>query len=63
MIGATSEESSVSPSYGKTQYRDMTEEEKETIDQFEGEKSYNKVMSNKSYFIMEKDELLKLTAC
>jgi len=50
------------PSYGKAQYKDMTPEEKETIDQFEGEKSYNKVMSNKSYFIMEKDELLKLTA-
>jgi hypothetical protein len=50
------------PSYGKTKYTDMTREEKEVINQFEGKESYNKVMSNKGYYIMKTEELLKLTS-
>ncbi|TPG68679.1 DUF4942 domain-containing protein [Brevibacillus laterosporus] len=50
------------PSYGKVKYKDMTTEDKEVINQFEGEQSYNKVMSNKSYYIMNTIELLKLTS-
>jgi hypothetical protein len=50
------------PSYGKVKYNDMTKEEKEVIDQFEGEQSYNKVMTNKSYYIMNTSELLQLTS-
>jgi hypothetical protein len=50
------------PSYGKAAYKDMTTEEKTTIDEFEGEQSYSEVMKNKSYFIMETEELLKLTS-
>lgn len=50
------------PSYGKAQYKDMTAEEKHVIDEFEGKESYNKVMSNKDYFIVETENLLRLTS-
>lgn len=48
------------PSYGKAKYNEMTAEEKEVINQFEGEQSYNKVMRNKAYYITDTRELLKL---
>jgi hypothetical protein len=50
------------PSYGKSKYENMTAEEKVVVDEFEGEQSYNKVMQNKSYFIVDANELLKLTS-
>lgn len=50
------------PSYGNVKYSDMTAEEKEVINEFEGETSYNNVMKNKSYYIMKTEELLKLTS-
>jgi Domain of unknown function (DUF4942) len=50
------------PSYGKVMYKDMTMEDREIINQFEGEQSYNRVMSNKSYYIMDTTDLLKLTS-
>ena len=50
------------PTYGKVKYNDMSMEEKEVINQFEGKSSYNKVMSNKSYYFMDTSELLKLTS-
>ena len=40
----------------------MNMEEKAVIDQFEGEKSYNKVMANKDYFIVETEKLLQLAS-
>lgn len=48
------------PSYGKTKYKDMTQEEKQVINEFEGELSYNKVMNNKDYYIVETSKLLML---
>ena len=48
------------PVYGKVKYKDMTEEEKSSINEFEGETSYNKVMSNKDYYIVENSKLLML---
>lgn len=48
------------PTYGKTHYKDMTQEEKTIIDNFEGEESYNKVMDNRNYFIVEISKLLML---
>ncbi|MGG0308397.1 DUF4942 domain-containing protein [Priestia megaterium] len=50
------------PSYGKTSYKNMSAEEKEIINQFEGEQSYSKVMQNKAYYFVNTDELLKLTS-
>ncbi|MFS0657396.1 DUF4942 domain-containing protein [Niallia alba] len=52
----------IPPSYGKKNYKDMTQEEKSVIDSFEGETSYNKVMSNKEYFLVETKDLLRLTS-
>lgn len=48
------------PSYGKAKYKDMTAEEKQVINEFEGEISYNKVMNNKDYYIVETSKLLSL---
>ncbi len=48
------------PSYGKAKYKDMTPEEKEVINSFEGEQSYNKVLNNINYFIMNTEKVLML---
>ena len=39
------------PNYGKTKYKDMTEEEKAVIDSFQGEEAYNEVMEKASYYL------------
>ena len=41
------------PSYGKKKYQDMTQEEKAVVNEFEGEKEYNKVFSNKDYYLFD----------
>lgn len=41
------------PSYGKKQYKDMTAEEKAVVNEFEGEKEYNKVMANTKYYLFD----------
>lgn len=48
------------PNYGKVKYKDMTPEEKAVINEFEGEASYNKVIANKDYYIVESSKLLLL---
>lgn len=50
------------PTYGKHTYKDMTTEEKNVIDEFEGKQSYEKVMNNKDYYITETSNLLMLTS-
>jgi hypothetical protein len=40
-------------SYGKKEYKNMTPEEKSVINEFEGEKEYNKVMSNIKYYLFD----------
>lgn len=45
------------PSYGKKSYKDMTTEEKAVINEFEGEKEYNKVISNKEYYLFDGNNL------
>ena len=37
--------------YGKKAYKDMTQEEKSVVDEFEGEKEYEKVMNNSSVYL------------
>ena len=49
------------PSYGKKKYEDMSVEEQEVVNEFEGKDAYDKVMSNVSYYIAKPDELLKIT--
>jgi hypothetical protein len=50
------------PSYGKVKYSDMSSEEKQVIDEFEGKESYNKVMNNIAYYLVKTEELLRLTS-
>ncbi len=45
------------PSYGKKLYKDMTVEEKKVINEFEGEKEYNKVVSNSEYYLFDGNNL------
>lgn len=45
------------PSYGKKAYKDMTTEEKAVVNEFEGEKEYSKVMSNKKYYLFDGNNL------
>ena len=45
------------PSYGKKAYKDMTAEEKAIVNEFEGEKEYNKVISNKEYYLFNGSNL------
>jgi len=45
------------PSYGKKIYKDMTAEEKAVVNEFEGEKEYSKVISNKEYYLFDGNNL------
>jgi len=49
------------PSYGKAQYKDMSNEEKAVIDGFEGEKEYERVLEKRDYFIYSSENLLMLS--
>jgi len=50
------------PSYGKKSYNEMTAEEKDVINNFEGREEYNKIINNKQYFIVEANKLLQIGA-
>lgn len=39
------------PNYGKTKYKDMTQEEKAIVDSFQGEEAYNNVMQKAGYYL------------
>lgn len=45
------------PSYGKKSYKDMTSEEKAVVNEFEGEKEYKRVLSNKGYYLFDGNNL------
>jgi hypothetical protein len=45
------------PTYGKKQYKDMTTEEKTVVNEFEGEKEYNKVMTNTKYYLFDANNM------
>lgn len=48
------------PSYGKKKYKDMTKEEQEVINNFEGEKSYNEVVKNTDYYLYNPNKVLMI---
>lgn len=48
------------PTYGKKAYKNMTTEEKAVIDEFQGEKEYNRIMQNKEYFMFDSKSILAL---
>ena len=45
------------PSYGKKQYKDMTKAEQDVIQEFEGEKEYEKILSNTDYYIFNSNSI------
>ncbi|APH20808.1 DUF4942 domain-containing protein [Clostridium botulinum] len=47
-------------SYGKCKYEDMSEKEKQVIDEFEGKESYEKTMRNIDYYIYKPNQILML---
>jgi hypothetical protein len=49
------------PSYGKKNYKDMTDEEKQVIDDFEGREEYEKTMKNTGYYIFSSSQVLRLS--
>lgn len=49
------------PSYGKSSYDNMTTEEKEVVDSFQGKADYNKMMKNKARYLFNSEQAL-LTA-
>lgn len=53
------------PAYGKKKYKDMTAEEKEVIDSFQGEKAYNEVMAKSNYYFapVTNNQVLMLESC
>lgn len=48
------------PSYGNTTYKDMSQEEKAVVNEFEGEKEYAKVINNSKYYIYNSNSLMML---
>lgn len=50
------------PTYGNAQYKDMTQEEKAVVDDFEGQESYSKTMQNTDYFLFDSSKIPMLTA-
>lgn len=48
------------PSYSTKRYKDMSDEEKVIIDNFEGEKEYEKVISDVGYYIYDTNRVLML---
>ena len=50
----------IPPSYGTKSYSDMTQEEKDVVDAFEGQKEYNKVVSDRDYYIYNPSNVLML---
>lgn len=48
------------PTYGKKSYNQMTEEEQEVVDSFEGAKEYNKVIEQQDYYLVENSSLIAL---
>jgi hypothetical protein len=45
------------PSYGKKTYKDMAPDEKQVVNEFEGEKEYNKVMTNTKYYLFDANNM------
>lgn len=49
------------PSYGKKKYTDMSKEEKQVINEFEGKEEYQKILNNKKYYIFNSSKVLQIT--
>lgn len=49
------------PSYGKKSYSEMNEEEKQVIDEYEGQQEYEKVYNNRGNYILDVGQKMLLT--
>lgn len=49
------------PAYGKKSYKDMNAEEKQVIDEYEGQKEYEKVYANRENYILDVGQRMLLT--
>lgn len=47
-------------SYGKCKYEDMSDKEKEVVDEFEGKENYKKTMKNLDYYMYKPNQILML---
>ena len=59
-IFAARQRSWLPPSYGRKQYKDMSEKERAVIDDFQGEKAYEKVMENPKMYVIEAAQMTPL---
>lgn len=59
-IFGSKKEGSLPPSYGKP-YKDMTKEEQEVIDSFQGKEEYEKIMQDKNFYLSGFSNLLAIT--
>jgi len=50
------------PIYGKASYKDMNDEEKSVINEFEGREEYEKTMADTEYFLFNTSNILALNA-
>ena len=50
------------PSYGRKSYRDMNAEEKQVIDEYEGQQEYEKVYNNRENYILDIGQRMSLTS-
>lgn len=50
------------PSYGKKSYKDMNAEEKQVIDEYEGQQEYEKVYNNRENYILDIGQRMLLTS-
>jgi len=48
------------PNYGRSTYKEMTDEERAVVDDFQGEKAYEKVMVRSDYFLSEPTQELAM---
>lgn len=50
------------PNYGKRHYADMSAEEKEAVDAFQGKEKYEEILRNADYYLMDSDAPLMLAS-
>lgn len=51
----------IPPSYGTKSYKDMTKEEQEVVDSFQGKEEYEKIVQDKSFYLGGFSNLLAIT--
>jgi hypothetical protein len=50
------------PSYGYKQYEEMSQEERQTVDSFQGKTEYERVMRNKAFYLVDSKQLARLAS-